>query len=176
MSRKRKYKRRSSLRSAPVPIPITSSLCGAHRPHVKLTCMRTSSAAAIKPGFAEPTSLCGQRLLASPRMPARSPLRTLAFLALPALALAARVPSAKRQSITTLSTAQINAFTPYTWFASTAYCSPSTTLAWSCGGAASTSPVRDAHALTYCMYLDTSYSELQRERWFPPARVRRRRE
>lgn len=45
----------------------------------------------------------------------------------------AAVPTAKRQAITTLGTAQIDAFTPYTHFASTAYCSPASTLAWNCG-------------------------------------------
>ncbi|PPR00191.1 hypothetical protein CVT26_009043 [Gymnopilus dilepis] len=39
----------------------------------------------------------------------------------------------KRQSITALSTSQINSYTPFTWFASAAYCSPSSTLAWNCG-------------------------------------------
>ncbi|KAH9832668.1 lipase [Rhodofomes roseus] len=38
-----------------------------------------------------------------------------------------------RQSITALSTAQIDAFTPYTWYASTGYCTPAETLAWDCG-------------------------------------------
>lgn len=38
-----------------------------------------------------------------------------------------------RQSITALSTAQIDAFTPYTWYASTGYCTPTATLAWDCG-------------------------------------------
>lgn len=41
---------------------------------------------------------------------------------------------ARRQSITTLSTAQISAFKPFTFFASAAYCQPSTTINWSCGG------------------------------------------
>ncbi|TFK42180.1 lipase class 3 family protein [Crucibulum laeve] len=51
-----------------------------------------------------------------------------------ALAVQAAPPSLlKRQSITALSTAQISAFKPFTFFASTAYCNPSTTLAWSCG-------------------------------------------
>ena len=41
----------------------------------------------------------------------------------------------KRQATTTaLDTTQINAFTPFTHFASTAYCDPSTTINWSCGG------------------------------------------
>ncbi|KAI0039820.1 lipase [Auriscalpium vulgare] len=39
----------------------------------------------------------------------------------------------KRQSITTLSTDEIGAFKPFTFFASTAYCNPSETLTWSCG-------------------------------------------
>ncbi|KAH0836869.1 Alpha/Beta hydrolase protein [Lanmaoa asiatica] len=38
-----------------------------------------------------------------------------------------------RQSITTLTTSQIDAFTPYTYFAAAAYCAPSTTLSWTCG-------------------------------------------
>ncbi|KAI0027803.1 lipase [Vararia minispora EC-137] len=41
--------------------------------------------------------------------------------------------SAKRQSVTMLTTAEIDAFTQYTWFASAAYCSPMLTLAWNCG-------------------------------------------
>ncbi|TFY56839.1 hypothetical protein EVJ58_g7393 [Rhodofomes roseus] len=38
-----------------------------------------------------------------------------------------------RQSITALTSAQISAFTPYTWYASAGYCSASETLNWSCG-------------------------------------------
>ena len=34
-----------------------------------------------------------------------------------------------RQSITALSTAQIDTFTPYTWYASAGYCAPAATLA-----------------------------------------------
>ncbi|KAM5532460.1 hypothetical protein V8D89_013876 [Ganoderma adspersum] len=47
----------------------------------------------------------------------------------------AAVPAAvKRQSgITALTQSQITAFRPYTHFASTAYCSPASTLAWNCG-------------------------------------------
>jgi len=40
----------------------------------------------------------------------------------------------KRQAITPLAAAQISAFKPFTFFASTAYCNPSNTLAWNCGG------------------------------------------
>lgn len=43
------------------------------------------------------------------------------------------VSNEKRQSITTLSANQISAFTPFTFFASAAYCDPSTTINWSCG-------------------------------------------
>ncbi|PBK69069.1 lipase [Armillaria solidipes] len=38
-----------------------------------------------------------------------------------------------RQGITVLSTAEITAFKPYTFFASTGYCEPDATLAWDCG-------------------------------------------
>lgn len=44
------------------------------------------------------------------------------------------VQLSKRQSITTLSSPQISSFKPYTFFASTAYCNPSMTINWSCGG------------------------------------------
>ncbi|KAG6810178.1 hypothetical protein H0H92_012969 [Tricholoma furcatifolium] len=42
-------------------------------------------------------------------------------------------PLSRRQSITALTTSQIDAYTPYTYFASAAYCAPSATLAWNCG-------------------------------------------
>ncbi|KAF8129294.1 Alpha/Beta hydrolase protein [Boletus edulis] len=38
-----------------------------------------------------------------------------------------------RQSISSLTTSQIDTLSPYTYFASVAYCDPSTTLSWSCG-------------------------------------------
>ncbi|VDC00963.1 unnamed protein product [Peniophora sp. CBMAI 1063] len=47
-------------------------------------------------------------------------------------ALAISVP-AKRQSITPLSTAQIDAFTPYSNFAAAAYCTAAQTADWDCG-------------------------------------------
>ena len=53
-------------------------------------------------------------------------------LVLAGLASAAAV---KRQSITPLSSSQISSYAPFTHFASTAYCNPSTTINWSCGGA-----------------------------------------
>ena len=40
----------------------------------------------------------------------------------------------RRQSITQLSTTQISKFKPFPVFASAAYCDPSTTIDWSCGG------------------------------------------
>jgi len=46
----------------------------------------------------------------------------------------------KRQSITALSSAQIMAFRPFTSFASAAYCSPSTTINWSCGSNCAANP------------------------------------
>jgi hypothetical protein len=46
----------------------------------------------------------------------------------------------RRQSITTLSAAQIASFKPYTFFASTAYCDPSTTINWSCGANCDANP------------------------------------
>ncbi|PIL27924.1 hypothetical protein GSI_09959 [Ganoderma sinense ZZ0214-1] len=41
--------------------------------------------------------------------------------------------SEEQASITALSTAQIDAFRPYTHYASAGYCSPASTLAWDCG-------------------------------------------
>ncbi|KAF5352086.1 hypothetical protein D9758_009374 [Tetrapyrgos nigripes] len=42
-------------------------------------------------------------------------------------------PLVLRQTITTLATAQISSFKPFTFFAAAGYCNPSTTLAWNCG-------------------------------------------
>lgn len=54
---------------------------------------------------------------------------------------AAVVPSpARRASITALTTAQINAFTPYTHYAGIGYCKPAVTLAWSCGANCEANP------------------------------------
>lgn len=38
-----------------------------------------------------------------------------------------------RQAIMSLTTSQVAAFKPYTFYASTAACDPSTTLTWTCG-------------------------------------------
>lgn len=45
-----------------------------------------------------------------------------------------------RQSITPLSTSTIDALTPYTNYASTGYCTPSTTINWSCGSNCEANP------------------------------------
>jgi len=45
----------------------------------------------------------------------------------------ATVVTVKRQAITTLSPPEIDAFAPFTHFASTAYCNPSATIEWTCG-------------------------------------------
>lgn len=39
----------------------------------------------------------------------------------------------RRQSIGTLSSSQVDAFTPYSYYASAGYCAPAATLAWNCG-------------------------------------------
>ncbi|KXN85767.1 Lipase [Leucoagaricus sp. SymC.cos] len=46
----------------------------------------------------------------------------------------------KRQNISTLTSAQVNAFTPFTHYASAAYCNPSGTLAWNCGANCQANP------------------------------------
>lgn len=64
----------------------------------------------------------------------------LAFI-LSALAIVQASPSlTKRQSVTTLTTAQVDSYTPYTWYASTAYCNPTNTLAWNCGANCQANP------------------------------------
>ncbi|PPQ69478.1 hypothetical protein CVT25_002042 [Psilocybe cyanescens] len=52
----------------------------------------------------------------------------------------ALVELSARQSITALTAAQISAFKPFTNFASTAYCQPSTTINWSCGANCAANP------------------------------------
>ncbi|KAF8513711.1 lipase class 3 family protein [Hysterangium stoloniferum] len=46
----------------------------------------------------------------------------------------------RQGAVTSVSTAQINSFTPFTHFASTAYCQPSTTINWSCGANCNANP------------------------------------
>jgi uncharacterized membrane protein len=65
----------------------------------------------------------------------RSLLFALCFLSA-VLAVPLPLPSSFRRqtaAITTISTADTEAFKPFTFYASTAYCQPSDTLAWSCG-------------------------------------------
>lgn len=38
-----------------------------------------------------------------------------------------------RDAVSTLSSAQISSYKPYTYYAATGYCTPATTLAWNCG-------------------------------------------
>jgi hypothetical protein len=40
----------------------------------------------------------------------------------------------KRADPTVLAPSTVSSYTPYTWFASVAYCKPANTLAWNCGG------------------------------------------
>jgi len=49
------------------------------------------------------------------------------------LAIASAAVLPRQGAVTALSAAQISAFKPYSFFASSAYCSPSTTINWSCG-------------------------------------------
>ncbi|KAH8828427.1 lipase [Flagelloscypha sp. PMI_526] len=46
----------------------------------------------------------------------------------------------ERRSVTALTTAQINAYTPYTWYASAANCAPSTLKTWTCGANCNANP------------------------------------
>ncbi|KZW02189.1 lipase class 3 family protein [Exidia glandulosa HHB12029] len=55
----------------------------------------------------------------------------LYLLSLPAAALCAVLP---RQTPSALAAADISSFKPFTFFASAAYCPPSTTKTWTCGG------------------------------------------
>jgi len=45
-----------------------------------------------------------------------------------------------RQSITTLTAAQVSAYKPYSFYAASAYCPPANTLAWNCGGNCNANP------------------------------------
>jgi len=67
------------------------------------------------------------------------PLLALTF-SLVSASPAARYSVKARQSITTLTTTQISAFEPYAFYASTGYCSPSTTINWSCGANCEANP------------------------------------
>ena len=56
---------------------------------------------------------------------------TAAVLGAPAVAPVSGVLDA-REPITTLSTEEVIAFKPFTWFAAAAHCPPAETLAWNC--------------------------------------------
>ncbi|KAI9567106.1 Alpha/Beta hydrolase protein [Boletus coccyginus] len=45
-----------------------------------------------------------------------------------------------KESITALTTTQIDSFTPYTYYASTGYCTPAQTIAWNCGANCNANP------------------------------------
>ncbi|KAF9466209.1 lipase [Collybia nuda] len=62
-----------------------------------------------------------------------SGLRVILSALAGAALVSAAPPLVPRQSITTLTAAQVAAFRPYTWYASTAGCNPANTLAWNCG-------------------------------------------
>ncbi|KAF9466208.1 lipase class 3 family protein [Collybia nuda] len=65
----------------------------------------------------------------------------LGLLALISAATVQAAPSLiPRQSISTLTAAQVATFKPYTRFASTAYCNPANTLAWNCGANCNANP------------------------------------
>jgi len=52
----------------------------------------------------------------------------------------------KRQAITTLTSAEIEEFKPYSFYAATAYCQPSQTLSWSCGDLCTGNPTFQPYA------------------------------
>ena len=59
---------------------------------------------------------------------------TFVFTLLFLIGLASAAGVTKRQAFATLSSAQIESFKPYSFYAAGAYCPPSETLSWSCGG------------------------------------------
>jgi hypothetical protein len=60
-------------------------------------------------------------------------MRSVIPLGCAALSVVSAAVVPRQGAVTALSASQINAFTPYSFFASTAYCDPSTTINWSCG-------------------------------------------
>jgi hypothetical protein len=80
-----------------------------------------------------------------------SPSQLFVVAALGALAVVASPVSLNTISI--LSDTEISAFNPFTFFASAAYCHPSKTLTWSCGGAININPVPEMGTLlSDCMH------------------------
>ena len=59
---------------------------------------------------------------------------SVALVALAASLSVKAAPTLKGRSITTLTAAQVSAYKPYSFYASAAYCNPSNTVAWNCGG------------------------------------------
>jgi len=64
----------------------------------------------------------------------------LTALATQAFAVPSNVEIVKKASITSLTTTQINALTPYAWYASAAYCGAGTLATWSCGANCDANP------------------------------------
>lgn len=60
------------------------------------------------------------------------------------------------QAITPLSSAQIDTFAPFTHFASAAYCDPSKTTTWTCGGAFIDCSTLEAVLLKRCSHSQLS--------------------
>ena len=92
---------------------------------------------------------------------------TLGLALLASLAAVRAAPTLEaRQSITTLSSSQISAFKPYTFYASTAYCSPASTLAWNCGANCNANsgfhPIAsggDGDSVQFCEYFPILFSK-----------------
>ncbi|PCH44545.1 lipase [Wolfiporia cocos MD-104 SS10] len=72
----------------------------------------------------------------------RAPFLSAYPLLLSALAGVHALPAARSDSgaITPLTSSQIDAFEPYSWYASTGYCNSSVTLAWDCGANCDANP------------------------------------
>ena len=70
-------------------------------------------------------------------------------------------PSKRQSGITTLSSAKISSFTPFTYFASAAYCNPSTTISYTCGGTSSISLVLQRWSSTRFVLWSSSLCEQQ---------------
>ncbi|KAF8623156.1 hypothetical protein AX17_007544 [Amanita inopinata Kibby_2008] len=67
-------------------------------------------------------------------------MRSLLFSVFAGILSVQAVPLERRQTITPLTSSQISHYTPYTHFASTAYCQPSTTISWTCGSNCNANP------------------------------------
>ncbi|KAF7977985.1 hypothetical protein HWV62_1821 [Athelia sp. TMB] len=65
---------------------------------------------------------------------------SVVFSVVASLAVRAAPSLNTRATTTALTTSQIDAYTPYTWYASTGYCESSTTINWSCGADCEANP------------------------------------